>query len=818
METLRQDLRLSVRRLGRSPAFTAVAVLSLGLGIGGNTALFSIANALLLRPLPVARPSEIAAVFTSDYSGDRYGNSSYADYLDVRDRAQGFAGLVAYAFQPLSLSAGRAPEMVVGETVSGNYFTVLGVDAVRGRTLRPDDDSAGAAPVVVLSHALWQSRFAGDEGLVGRPLALSGQSFTVAGIAAPGFGGLTRGLQSQLWLPASARRVLRQGQDSANRGDRSVSIVGRLRPGVTGAAAQAQLDVIAAQLQREHPDQWTDARGGGRRLSLLPERRIRLDPQVQGPFFGFMGLLAVIGGVVLLIAGVNVANLLLTRHAARRQEVAVRLSLGASRHRLVRLFLTETLLVGALGGATGLLMASWAMDLLTAFRPPFPVPIQLEVGMDGRVLAFAAVLSLLVGAGVGLLPAAQASRPALMPDLKGDTLARTQAGRSRLRSAFVVTQVALSLSLLVAAGLLLRSLSHAAAIDPGFSARRGLLVSFDVSLTGHGEAQGRSFYQRLAERARTLPAVEAVSFTTSAPLALDWMRRAVWVEGEAGPAGGDREVAYSIVGPRYFETLGIRVARGRAFDERDREGAAGVVVVNEAFAHRHWPGQDPLGRRLSVTGAQGAYLEVVGVTGDGKYWTLGEEPRPFYYLPFLQNYQPSATLVVRTAGDPGALAPALRAAVSEVDPTVPVFGVHTLAEQVGTSLLPARVVGLVLALFGGLGVALACLGVYGVMAYAVAQRTREIGIRMALGAGRPQVLGLVLGEGARLVGLGTACGLALAVAGSRLITGLLYGVAPTDAGTLAAVTALFLAVALLACYLPARRATRVDPLTALRQE
>jgi putative ABC transport system permease protein len=312
--------------------------------------------------------------------------------------------------------------------------------------------------------------------------------------------------------------------------------------------------------------------------------------------------------------------------------------------------------------------------------------------------------------------------------------------------------------------------------------------------------------------------VEAVSFTTNAPLALDWMRRAVWVEGEEGPAGGEREVAYSIVGPRYFETLGIRVARGRAFDERDREGAAGVVVVNEAFAHRHWPGQDPLGRRLSVTGAQGAYLEVVGVTSDGKYWTLGEEPRPFYYLPFLQNYQPSATLVVRTAGDPGALAPALRAAVSEVDPTVPVFGVHTLAEQMGTSLLPARVVGMVLALFGGLGVALACLGVYGVMAYAVAQRTREIGIRIALGAGRSQVLGLVLGEGARLVGWGTVCGLALAVAGSRLITGLLYGVAPTDAATLAAVTVLFLAVALLACYLPARRATHVDPLVALRQE
>ncbi|HEX6737791.1 MAG TPA: ABC transporter permease, partial [Vicinamibacteria bacterium] len=389
METLRQDLRQSARRLARSPGFTAAAVLSLGLGLGGNTTLFSVVNALLLRPLPVARPAEIAAVYTSDFSGERYGNSSYPDYLFLRDRVDAFSGLAAYGLQPLSLAVGSAPEMVVGETVSGSYFEVLGVGVARGRALRPDDDAPGAAPVVVLGHALWQGRFGGDEGVVGRALTLSGRSFTVAGVAPPGFGGLTRGLQSQLWLPASARRLLRQGDGLDNRGDRSLSIVGRLRPGVALSAAQAQLDVAAGQLHQDHPDLWTDAQGRGRRLSLLPEHRFRLDPQVQGPLLGFLGLLAVIAGVVLLIAGVNVANLLLTRHAARRQEVAVRLSLGASRRRVVRLFLTETLLVGGLGGAVGLLLASWATDLLTAFRPPLPVPVQLEVVMDARVLAFA---------------------------------------------------------------------------------------------------------------------------------------------------------------------------------------------------------------------------------------------------------------------------------------------------------------------------------------------------------------------------------------------------------------------------------------------
>jgi putative ABC transport system permease protein len=817
MDALRQDLRHAARRLARSPGFTAVALLSLGLGIGGNTIVFSVVNALFLRPLPVARPAEVAAVFTSDHSGGRYGTSSFPDYLDIRERTDAFAGLTAYAFQPLSLAVGGVPEMVVGEAVSANYFDVLGVEAARGRALRPEDDAPGAPPVVVLGHALWQGRFAGDEGLVGRSLTLSGRSFTVVGVAPPGFGGLTRGLQSALWLPASVDESLRAGQRLASRGARDFQLLGRLKPGVGLEQAQARLDLVAAQLQKEHPDLWTDAAGRGRRLSLLPESRVRLFPQVQGPVLGFVGLLTAIVGVVLVIACVNVANLLLTRHAARRQEVAIRLSLGASRGRLVRHFLTETLVVGALGGACGVLLALWATDLLTAFRPPLPFPVQLDVAVDGRVLGFAAALSLLMGAAVGLLPALQASRPDLVPELKG-LGAATRTGPARLRSTFVVAQVALSLSLLVAAGLLLRSLRNAAALDPGFSARQGLLVSFDVSLSGLSEAQGRSFYQRLADRVGSMPAVQAVSWTTSPPLALDWMRRAVWVEGEAGGAGGDREVACSIVGPRFFETMGIGLSRGRAFGEADGPRGPGVVVVNEAFAQRYWPGADPIGQRLSVTGADGTYLEVIGVARDGKYWTLGEERRTFFYLPFAQNYQPSATLVVRTAGDPQGVAAPIRTAVRDVDPTVPVFGMRTMAEHVGVSLLPARVAGTVLALFGALGVALACLGVYGVMAYSVARRTREIGIRMALGARRGQVLALVLREGARLVGVGMVIGLALATAGARLLTSVLYGVAPTDLLTLSGVALLFGAVALLACYLPARRATRVDPLAALRQD
>lgn len=819
MDGLLQDLRHAARRLASSPGFTAVAAVILGLGIGANTTAFGVLNGLLLRPLPVREPARLAAVFTSGFSEGKYGGSSYPDYVDFRDGADAFAGLMAHAPQPLALSESGQMELVIGETVTGNYFDVLGVPAARGRTFLPEEDrTPGTHPVAVVSHRLWVRRFASDPALVGRSLTLNGQAFTVVGIAPEGFPGMMRGLATDVWIPMMMRPRVRPSEDLTNRGSRSLLVMGRLRDGADIVQARAQLEAIAGRLNAQYPGQWSDVQKHPRRVSVAPESEVRIHPVARGAVLGVTGLLGVVAGLVLLISCANVANLLLARTASRAQEVAIRLSLGASRARLLRQFLSESVLLAGLGGLLGVLMAVWATDLLSAFQPPLPVPVQLDVHLDLRVLAFGLVLALATGVLVGLAPALQASRPDLVPALKDEAALAGRSTRSRLRSAFVIAQVSLSFVLLVTAGLFLRSLRNASAIDPGFSAEKGLLLSVDLISSGHSAGQGRAFYEQLAARVRALPGVEAAAWTSSMPLSLEWMRRRVWPEGHSETPREDMEHAFAAVGPGYFETLGVGLARGRAFDERDRVGAPGVAIVNEAFARRYWPGQDAIGKRLSVEGPEGPYLEVVGLAREGKYFSLGEAPRPFFYLALPQNHIPSATLVVRTVADPTVLTKDLRRASADVDATVLVLGVKTLAQHVGFSLLPARAAGTALGLFGLLGLTLASLGIYAVVAYAAAQRTREVRIRMALGARPADILRLVLGGGMRLVGIGLGVGLAIAFAVTGLLRGLLYGLSPTDPATFGGVALLFAAIALVAGYLPARAAMRVDPAVTLRYE
>lgn len=819
-----QDARLAGRRLRDSPGFTAAALLSLGLAIGASTTVFGLIDAILLRPLPVGDPAGVVAVYTSDYSGPQYGASSYPDYLAFRDSGV-FDGLVAYTMAPLGLAGQPGPGRVWSEIVTGDYFATLAVPVALGRGLVPDDDRAGAPEVAVLSHGLWQRQFAADPAVVGRTLILSGRPFTVVGVAGPGFAGLTRGLAVDAWVPISSQPALTGDPRVLEaRGNRGLSLLGRLRPGVPTVVAEARLATLAESLRARHPAEWRDLRDATRRISLLPEWKARIQPMLSGPVNAFLALLSAIALLVLLAACANVATLFLARLVRRRREVAVRLALGAGRGRLVRQFVTETLLVTLLGGAVGVVLAFAAAEALAALRLPLPVTLALDVRPDLRVLGFATLLSLLAGAALGLFPSIQASRADVLPGLK-DGAGRW--GRPRLRGAFVVAQVALSLVLLSGALLFLRGLGRAAAIDPGFDPGPVLAVPADLVLSGYDEARTATFQQRLLERVGALDDVEAVALAANLHLdPLSNMRRGLTIQGYVPARDEDMEVHSAAVGAGFFEALRLPIVRGRAFGEHDRPGAHRVAIVNESFVRRYFPGQDPLGRRLSTSGDQGPFLEIVGVARDAKYGSLGEAPRPFFYVPFVQDFGlvqsigsfVPATVLVRTSGDPRSRAAAIRQAVQDLDPTVSLSPPRPLADLLGLSVLPTRVAGLALGAFGAMGLGLAALGLSGVVAQSVAQRTREFGVRLALGAGRGHLVRLALGEGSRLVAIGAGVGLVLALALARAAEGFLYGLSPSDPLTFAGALAVLTLVALGAAFLPARRAGRVDPVASLRSE
>jgi predicted permease len=823
METLLQDLRYSARMFAKSPLFTVVAVIALALGIGANTTIFSLVYALLLRPLPgVQEPQKLVSVFTSDYSSTRYSTSSYPDYLDYRDRNEVFDGLATYREDSMVLRAGDQPQRISGAAVSGNYFSVLGAKTLLGRMVNLDDDAAQAAnPVVVLSYHTWKQRFGADPTLIGKLISINNHSFTIVGIAAREFRGPNLDAEVELWFPMTQLpRIQPSSAASFNRRSaRWLRIIGRLKPGVTAEQAQSNIDGIAAQLAEAYPQsnrgtlQQPDR---PRPMTLVPASEVAtVGPSARATATRMGQLLMAVVGLVLLIACANVANLLLARAESRRKEIAVRLAVGAPRARLIRQLLTESSLLALMGGAAGLLTSSWLSDLILLFK----LPPALDPSLDRWVLGFTLLVSILTGLLFGLAPALQASRLDLVAALKNSVeIVNRPARRFGLRDLLVVSQVALSLLLLIGSGLFLRTLHNAYTTDLGFETRDALLATVDLSLQGYSEAQERTFEAQIRERLASLPAVQSVSATSFLPINENGMRNGVTIEGHQAQSGEDTEIDMNIVASNYFETMGIALLRGRDFNVQDNESAPRVAIINEAMARRYWPDQDPIGKRISISGPKGPFVEITGVVKTGTYRTIGEQPIPYIYLPLAQNRAGGFTIIARTAGNPLALAAAVRAEIHHLDGNLPVFDVKTMNDHIGEALSQERMIATLLGIFGSLALLLAAVGIYGVMSYSVTQRRREIGVRIALGAESRDILRLVVGRGLILTISGVAIGLAAAVALTRLTTGLLFRVSATDPLTFIVISLLLTGVALAASLLPARRAMKVDPMVALRYE
>ncbi|MGH9768485.1 MAG: ABC transporter permease [Blastocatellia bacterium] len=812
MQTLIQDLRYGARTLLKKPGFTLIAVLTLGLGIGANTAIFSLVNTAMLRPLPVAQPERIVEVIPL-WKGAGIGAFSYPGYKDFRDKNEVFDGLVAYFPEPMNLTQSGVNERVWGYLASGNYFDVLGVRAFKGRMFTQEEDRVpGAHPVAVVSYGCWQRRFGGDPNLVGRGVKLNGHDFTIIGVAPEGFRGTVLFFEPDFYAPMMMAKQIAPGESSwfENRGNGGILAFGRLKPGVSATQARESLNLLMAQVAREV--QYFK----GMTFSVTPAGLAV--PLFRLGTLGFAGVLMATVALVLLIACVNLANLSLARAAQRRKEIAIRLSLGAGRLRIVRQLLTESVALSLAGGVVGWMIAIWMIDLVAAFKPPVDFNLLIDLTPDWRVMAFTLTVSFITGALFGLAPALQASKVDLIPALK-DEAGLGGYRRSRFRSGLVVAQVALSLLLLIAAGLIVRSLQQTQMIGPGFEAENRITMSVDLGLQGYDEARGREFYKQLIARVESLPGVRAASYIDSLPLNLDFNGVNIYIEGQPFTRVSDLpNMPYGLVWPRYFDAMGIPLLEGRDFTMREDKEESRFVIVNETFARRFWPGQNPIGKRLSRGGPDNQRFEVVGVVKDGKYWTLGEAPKPFVYFPIAREYNGNMSLVVHTGVEPQSVINAIRREVERLDANLPLYDVKTMSEHMRFSLLPLRTGAWAAGGFALLALALAGLGIYGVMAYAVSQRTREIGIRMALGARGGDVMRLVVKQGMWLALVGLAIGLAGALVLTRLMSSVLYGVSATDLVTFAGVTLLLGLVVLIACYLPARRATKVDPMTALRWE
>jgi predicted permease len=812
-----QDLRYGARMLLKKPGFTAIAVLTLALGIGANTAIFTVLDKVLIKMLPVPEPDRLVRVVSRGAQGV---NSSFSQplYADYRDRGGAFVSLAAHCEAPLSLSDGAQTDWVPGLIVSGNYFDVLGVTPALGRTFLPEEDRAwGAHPVIVVSHGLWRRRYGADPRLIGRSVRLNGHNFTVVGVAPPEFTGAVRGSAPDIYVPLMMAKEARPKwvDGIPSRAMSWLSLIGRLKPGVTREQASTALSVAAAEFAKAYSESADP--------QILLEDGGRGEVEAVRDLNTPLKLLMAAVGLVLLIACANVANLLLARAAGRRREIAVRLAVGAGRFRIVRQLLTESVLLAGLGGALGLLVAVWLANWLTSFSPPGTnfAADALTPQLDWRALGFAATVSMLTGALFGVVPALAASKPDLIPALKDEIVGAGAGRRLTLKSFLVIAQVALSLLVLAGAGLCVRSLWNLMAIDAGFEPSQVVVMSFDLGHNRYSAARGKQFQDELLARTKALPGVEAASFARKVPLGDDGMRRPFDVEGYTPRPGESAVFDFNIVGPDYFRTMKAPIVRGREFTTEDAPGAKEVVVINEAAARAYWPGQDPIGKRLIIPpmGRTPARpLEIVGVATDSKYRRLTEDTQPCLFLPLLQHGRPDLTLHVRAAGDAGANIAAVRKVVYSLDPYLPIFDAKTMEEQKRRSLSAPRLAALLLGGFGALALGLAALGLYGVMSYTVAQRAREIGVRMALGARPLDALTLVMKQGMMLTLAGVAIGLGASFALTRLMKTLLFGVSATDPLTFALIATLLAVVALLACYIPARRATKVDPLVALRHE
>ena len=811
-----KDIRYAIRGLIKRPGFVAIAVITLALGIGANTAIFSLVNTVLLRSLPVSDPSQIVSIAVRG-KDDSMSAFSYPNYQDFHDRNDVLSGLLVYRFVPLSLSRGGNNERIWGYEVSGNYFDVLNVEAMHGRTFLPEEDKTKLShPVVVVSFDAWQRRFGSDPSLVGKDILLNNHQFRVIGVAPEGFKGTEFVYSPEIWLPASMMEWAEPGATWLDeRSSRNFFGVGRLKAGVNARQAEAALNLLAQQLGKEYPDT-----NEGQAIKVEPPGFIL--PDLRGAVVSFTWVMMAAVGLVLLVTCTNLAGLMLARATDRRREIAIRIAMGANRLRLIRQLLTESILLSFVGGAAGVLLALWILKVLLALKPPIDFPLALDVEVDWRVLLFSLAVSLAAGAIFGLAPALQATRPNLTQSLK-ETAAQGGAARTRLRSVLVVAQIAISLVVLVAAGLVVRTLQQLQTMNPGFDPQNGLMMSFDLGLQGYDDARGQQFYKQLTERVQSLPGVESATVSNYIPLSLNFNSNNIFIEGKPAERGENAPLAMvATVGPGYFKTMTTPILHGREFNEQDQEKSEAVAIVNETFVRRLLPelqnSGEAVGKRFSFGGPDRPLRRIVGVAKDGKYFNIAEDPRSFVWRPMSQSYSSNGILIVRTKGNPDALIAPVRGQVQSLDANLPLFDVKTLTEHMKLALFPPKVAATVLGVFGLVALMLSAIGVYGITSYAVAQRTHEIGVRLALGAQLSDVLRLVLGHGLKLTMIGAAIGLFGAYLATRAITSVLYGVSATDPLTFVVVSVSLVGVALIASYIPARRATKVEPLVALRNE
>jgi predicted permease len=806
-----QDLRHAVRSLINTPSLTIAAVLSLGLGIGANTTVFSWVQAVLLRPIPGAHEPSALRVATLETREGRQRSWSYPNYRDLRDRAKSL-DVVAQDDLAMSVAVDGQAERTYGALVSGNYFRVMGLQPQLGRLLGEEDDRTPSGhPVAVISHAYWQRRFAGDARIVGRQVTINNVPMTIVGVTPPDFLGSFLGIAASAWVPMAMQPDVAGGSRLEARGSGWMMAMARLRPGFSEDQAQAEAGAVLAQIAQEHPGSFD----GWRIRVLQPWQANWGAPSVLAPI---LGVLSVVVGLVLLIACANVANLLLARAVGRRREIAVRLSLGANRWRLVRQLLTEAFVVAGAAGVVGIAVTYWTYGLLMAFAPPTDMPINFGLRLDGGTIAYAVVASVLTGVFFGLMPALQTSRADTIHAIKEEAGRGASGGRTgqRLRNTLVVAQVAVCLVLLIGASLFVRSLQAAQHIDPGFDPDGVLIASVDLVPNGYTEDTGRQFQRRLLESIGSVPGIQTAALARQVPLGIGGTSSTgVRIDGYTPRADEDVTIVYNIVGPRYFETMRIPMAQGREFTREDTRDAARALIINETMARRYWADREAVGGRAWI--GQVEYT-VVGIAKDIKYGQLSEAPIPYMYLALDQTFSSQVVLHARSASAPATVLGAIRDVVRTLDGNLPLYDARTLEEHMRTAVFAQRMGANLLGVMGVLAVILAAIGLYGVIAYAVSQRTQEMGIRLALGAAPNDLLKMVLRHGLLVTSIGLGIGLTLAFAVAGFMQSMLPGITPRDPVTFIGVPAGLLAVALIAALIPARRASSVDPVVALRYE
>jgi macrolide transport system ATP-binding/permease protein len=807
MNRIWQDLRYAFRMMRKKPGFAFFAILTLSLGIGINTVVFTIVNTILLRPIPAKNPDELIRIYQKTADGAVQLRFSYPDYVDYRDRSSLLSGLAASTLTPFRLDAGSQSEQILAEAVSGNYFAVLGVAMSSGRLLTPGDEKRS---VVVISQRLWRTRFAQEPNLAGKTLRLNGKPYDIIGVMNPKFGGTFAAARIDAWVPLLISESMMGSEWQKDRNKITVHMLGRLKEGVTLEQADAELATVAAQLEKTYPET-------NRGKKILTATATLLHGNLRKGATIFFAVVMVLMGIVLFIACSNLASLLVTRAIERRREMAIRISLGADRKQLMIQLFTESLLLAFLGGAAGLLAAYWSSNLLVSLWPVPTVPIHFDFSPDAKVLGFCFAVTVFTGIFLGLTPILQSNRQDVVTDLKEQT-GMSLLGRMRIKNGLVIAQIGFSLLLLVCAGLFVRSWQNTQRLDPGFNPENMLAMDIDLSERGFTESQGLLYYEQLKERVQRLPGVTALAFADLAPMDLATPKTPAQIPGHNPPADQTGFlISSNIISPGYFQSLQVPLLNGREFTEKDTANTPAVVIINETMAKKYWPNQDPLGRQFQI-GKDFKPVTIVGIAKDVKYRTPGEEPTPHMYRSFKQFYQPGLSLLVRTQANPETLQLEIEKEMSTIHKDVQAFFARTLEEHLAFSFLPAKLGGSLLGMFGLLGLILACAGIYAAMSFQVAQRTREIGIRMAIGAKPRAILRLFIQRGLKLSLIGSFLGIAGAFAVTRFLSSLLVGVGTHDVFTYVAVPALLIFVSFLACAVPAYRASKLDPLKALRYE